>query len=99
MFIVNCSWILQTGWYIVRAFLDAKTREKINILGGGYQTQLLEHVDAANLPEFLGGTCKCMPDGCINRPEGPWKELYAKLPKEADKHNVAYPAQPPKWKK
>lgn len=56
-----------------KGFIDEKTRKKINIEGGKYQKVLLENVDAANLPEFLGGTCKCE-SGCLNTPAGPWAE-------------------------
>ena len=96
MFIVNCSWILQTGWYIIRAFLDTKTRNKINILGSSFKDKLLEHVAIENLPEFLGGACKCMPHGCINQPEGPWKEYYQKFPTE-NGTDTDYPTPPAKW--
>lgn len=94
---MNCSWILQTGWYIVRSFLDAKTRGKINILGGEFQKALLEHVLPENLPDFLGGTCQCKPNGCLNQSEGPWKQYYEKFPREEDPADASVPSPPAKW--
>lgn len=45
----------------------AQTLEKIHILGSNFQSVLLEYIDAENLPDFLGGTCRCqhMPGGCV----------------------------------
>ena len=43
---------------MIKGWLDEKTRNKISILGGGYSKKLLEHVDADQLPEFLGGNNK-----------------------------------------
>jgi fructose-specific phosphotransferase system IIC component len=33
--------------------------------------QLLEYVDETNIPDFLGGACKCK-GGCSNADIGPW---------------------------
>ena len=98
MFIVNCSWIIKAGWWIVKAFLDEKTVSKINIYGSGYREELLKHVAAENLPSFLGGKCECKPGGCINQSDGPWKKIYDQVPKEDDEKNVTYPPLPQKWK-
>lgn len=56
-FIVNAPFLFAGVWAIVKSFIDEKTRKKIQIKGGSYQKDLLEIVDAENLPDFLGGTC------------------------------------------
>lgn len=56
-FIVNAPFLFTGVWAIVKSFLDEKTRKKILIKGGSYQKDLLELVEAENLPDFLGGTC------------------------------------------
>lgn len=98
MFVVNCSWLLRTGWVVVKGFLDSKTRDKIKILGSEYQEELLKIIDKENLPEFLGGTCICKPNGCLMQPAGPWKEYYDKFPKDSDPNDTTVPPTAPKWK-
>lgn len=97
MFIVNTSWLLQTGWMIIKPFMDSKTREKIHILGSSYQKDLLEFVPAENLPTFLGGKCECKPLGCLRECPGPWKTTFDQFPKEDDAHNTFVPQFPAKW--
>jgi hypothetical protein len=53
--------------------LDENTVSKIHILGSNYQKQLLELVDADQLPKIYGGTCEC-PNGCENSDIGPWND-------------------------
>jgi hypothetical protein len=98
MYIVNCSWVIKAGWWIIKKFLDEKTVAKMHILGSDYKDELLEHVDAANLPSFLGGACQCKPHGCILQDDGPWKSVFEKFPKEENESDVAYPPFPAKWK-
>ncbi len=97
MFVVNCSWLLKTGWVVIRGFLDAKTRDKIHILGSNYQAELLKFIDKENLPEFLGGTCRCEPNGCLGQLAGPWKEYYDKFHNDEDPNDFRVP-DPPKWR-
>jgi hypothetical protein len=59
MFIVNAPMLFTGVWAVVKGFLDERTRQKIKICGSKYQKELLEVVDVDNLPDFLGGTCKC----------------------------------------
>lgn len=56
-------------------FLSVHTQ--IIMLGSDYLETLLRHVDAANLPDFLGGTCTCAyKGGCLAQPwAGPWNEI------------------------
>ncbi len=98
MFIVNTSWLLQAGWMIVKGFLDQKTRDKIQILGSSYKEKLCEFIEEDNLPEFLGGKCKCLPEGCLNKCEGPWKVYLNKFGSDTDEHDLRVPPLPEKWK-
>ncbi|KAI8921080.1 CRAL-TRIO domain-containing protein [Powellomyces hirtus] len=70
LFIVNTPGIFTRAWNIVKRWLDKRILEKIFILDSNYQDVLLQHIDPENLPEFLGGTCKCshMPGGCVPSP-------------------------------
>lgn len=45
MMICNSPWAFTAVWAIVKNFVDERTREKINIIGGGYKEKLLELVD------------------------------------------------------
>ena len=51
-------------WAIIRPWLDPVTRDKFRVLGSNYQSELLEVIDAENLPVEYGGTCKCE-GGCV----------------------------------
>ncbi len=98
MFFVNTSWLLRTAWVIVKGFLDSKTVGKIKILGGDFKEELLKHIDAENLPTFLGGTCQCAPEGCLIRCEGPWKKYIDRFPKDDDEKDLTLPPLPEKMK-
>lgn len=63
-------------WAVAKNFVDEKTRKKITIIGGGYKKVLLENIAEENLPDFLGGTCKCEDKGgCLNSNFGPWDQF------------------------
>ncbi|KAG0498415.1 hypothetical protein HPP92_003106 [Vanilla planifolia] len=75
MFIINAGPGFRLLWNTVKGFLDPKTTAKIHVLGNKYQSKLLEVIDANQLPEFLGGTCKCANEGgCLRSDKGPWKD-------------------------
>jgi hypothetical protein len=74
LFIVNTGLLFKAAWSVCKAFLDEKTRKKIVTVGSDYKKKLLEHVDAANLPQFLGGDCNCQPLGCMHSNSGPWND-------------------------
>lgn len=75
MFIINAGHGFRLLWNTIKGFLDPKTTSKIHVLGNKYQSKLLEVIDASELPEFLGGTCKCANEGgCLRSDKGPWKD-------------------------
>jgi len=43
--IVNAPMLFTGVYAIIKAWLDEKTRQKIQIIGGGYKKKLLEIVD------------------------------------------------------
>jgi len=54
--IVNAPWVFTGVYSAIKGWIDEKTRKKIQIIGGGYKKDLLNDIDADQLPEFLGGT-------------------------------------------
>jgi hypothetical protein len=71
MFIVNAPKIFTIMWSIIKPWIDKRTKAKISIIGNDFLPQLLEYIDADDLPSFLGGNCMC-PNGCICSNAGPW---------------------------
>ncbi|KAI7739159.1 hypothetical protein M8C21_027267 [Ambrosia artemisiifolia] len=75
MYIINAGSGFRLLWSTVKSFLDPKTTSKIHVLGTKYQNQLLEMIDASQLPTFLGGTCTCADKGgCMRSDKGPWQD-------------------------
>ncbi|KAG0592682.1 hypothetical protein KC19_1G272500 [Ceratodon purpureus] len=75
MFIINAGTGFRLLWNTIRGFLDNKTAAKINVLGGNYQSKLLDIIEPSQLPVFLGGTCTCAEEGgCLMSDKGPWKD-------------------------
>ena len=74
---------------MVKNWLPTQTAEKISISGPDYQSAILAHVDANNLPQNLGGKCTCdeaaHADACGKQPlcevsdAGPWSPAFAEL--------------------
>ncbi|KEZ43136.1 hypothetical protein SAPIO_CDS5027 [Scedosporium apiospermum] len=73
LYLINAPWGFSTVWSVVKGWIDPVTVQKIHILGGGYQAELLKQVPAENLPVEFGGTCKCE-GGCQLSDMGPWRE-------------------------
>eukprot|EP00357_Protocruzia_adherens_P022872 CAMPEP_0114979626 /NCGR_PEP_ID=MMETSP0216-20121206/4476_1 /TAXON_ID=223996 /ORGANISM="Protocruzia adherens, Strain Boccale" /LENGTH=384 /DNA_ID=CAMNT_0002340973 /DNA_START=215 /DNA_END=1369 /DNA_ORIENTATION=- len=88
MYIVNAPMLFTGVWAIVKVWVDPKTRAKITILGGKYQNQLLEHVEAENLPTWLGGTSEC--DDFLINEAGPWcdPQFNGEAEKKAEEKKV-----------
>ncbi|PKI41568.1 hypothetical protein CRG98_038079 [Punica granatum] len=73
LFIVNAASGFRMLWRALKAFLDARTLAKIQVLGSNYHSELLEDIDPSNLPSFLGGNCTCSDyGGCLLSDKGPW---------------------------
>ena len=73
LYIINAPWGFSSVFSIVKGFLDPVTVKKIHVLGSGYQSELQQQVPKENLPEILGGSCKC--EGtCALSDLGPWKD-------------------------
>ncbi|KAJ3308766.1 cytosolic factor, phosphatidylinositol/phosphatidylcholine transfer protein [Boothiomyces sp. JEL0838] len=73
MYIINAPMLFTAVWSMVKQLLDEVTVKKINIVGSNYKNALLESIDEQNLPDFLGGSCKC-PGGCEKADIGPWND-------------------------
>ena len=75
-FVVNAPMVFSALYAIIKGFLDERTRSKVRIMGSNYRPVLLQHIDAENLPEFLGGTCTCshVEGGCMRSNAGPWND-------------------------
>ncbi|KAK4098689.1 hypothetical protein N658DRAFT_499144 [Parathielavia hyrcaniae] len=73
LYLINAPWGFSTVWGVVKGWLDPVTVQKIHVLGGGYQKELLAQVPAENLPKQFGGKCEC-PGGCEMSDMGPWRE-------------------------
>ncbi|KAL9625581.1 MAG: hypothetical protein Q9160_000294 [Pyrenula sp. 1 TL-2023] len=89
LYLINAPWGFSNAFNFVKGFLDPVTVQKIHILGGGYQTELLEQVPKENLPKQFGGECECK-GGCMLSDAGPWQESeWAKAPKWAKEETAA----------
>lgn len=73
LYLINAPWGFSTVFSVVKGWLDPITVEKIHVLGGNYQKELLAQVPAENLPTILGGTCNCE-GGCALSDQGPWTD-------------------------
>ncbi|KKA26989.1 hypothetical protein TD95_000529 [Thielaviopsis punctulata] len=88
LYLINAPWGFSTVWSYVKRWLDPVTVEKIHVLGSDYKTQLLAQVPAENLPEKLGGTCKCQ-GGCSFSDAGPWRDPQWARPAKWEKAATA----------
>uniref|UniRef100_A0A0D9YDQ2 CRAL-TRIO domain-containing protein n=1 Tax=Oryza glumipatula TaxID=40148 RepID=A0A0D9YDQ2_9ORYZ len=75
LYIINAGQGFKMLWGTIKSFLDPQTASKIHVLGSKYQNKLLETIDESELPDFLGGKCRCEEHGgCIKSDKGPWKD-------------------------
>ena len=72
--LVNVGFLFRAVWSMVKAFIDPKTQNKINLLKSTYKDDLLALIDEENLPSFFGGKCTCSGFlyGCLGSDIGPW---------------------------
>lgn len=81
-YIINAPWGFGMVWNVIKGWLDAVTREKVHILGSGYQQELLDQIPAENLSKRYGGTCEC-DGGCDFSDAGPWTQPEWATPQKA----------------
>ncbi|XP_009120130.1 phosphatidylinositol/phosphatidylcholine transfer protein SFH14 isoform X1 [Brassica rapa] len=76
MFIVNAGIGFRTLlWPAAQKLLDPMTIAKIQVLEPKSLSKLHEAIDSSQLPEFLGGLCKCANEGgCLRSNKGPWND-------------------------
>ena len=53
-FIINTPTIFKIIWKVVKPMLDARTLEKIFILGSDYQQTIFQHIPKKNIPKEFG---------------------------------------------
>ena len=64
IYLVNVGYVVHSALTLIKPFLDHRVQEKIVLLKPNELHRLLDEVDRENLPEFLGGTCRCE-GGCV----------------------------------
>ncbi|TVU35405.1 hypothetical protein EJB05_17292 [Eragrostis curvula] len=75
LYIINAGQGFKMLWGTIKSFLDPETASKIHVLGNKYQNKLLEVIEDSELPDFLGGKCRCEEyGGCLKSDKGPWKD-------------------------
>ncbi|RHN41742.1 putative CRAL-TRIO lipid binding domain, CRAL/TRIO domain-containing protein [Medicago truncatula] len=76
MYIVNAGpGFRKMLWPAAQKFLDAKTIAKIQVLEPKSLFKLHDIIDSSQLPDFLGGSCKCPGEGgCLRSSKGPWND-------------------------
>ncbi|KAM7258831.1 hypothetical protein ACFE04_014572 [Oxalis oulophora] len=75
LFIINAGSGFKMLWNVLKAFMDARTLSKIQVLGNDYLSTLIQFIDPSELPTFLGGNCICSNSGgCLMSEKGPWKD-------------------------
>ncbi|KAL6839848.1 hypothetical protein ACP4OV_029658 [Aristida adscensionis] len=75
LYIINAGQGFKMLWGTIKSFLDPETAAKIHVLGSKYENKLLEIIDESELPDFLGGKCRCEEyGGCPKSDKGPWKD-------------------------
>lgn len=66
IWIVNAPWFFAKCWQAMSHLLVPRTAEKLRVFSPSETKAFLrEVIDPENLPDFLGGTCRC-PGGCVS---------------------------------
>jgi len=84
MIFINAPWMFPALFRLIKTFMDPHTLSKIEFIQGNPTKRLLELIDADNLPEEYGGTCKC-DGGCVPVVDRETLEKEAALEKEKEK--------------
>lgn len=75
LYIINAGSGFRALWKVLKAFMEARTLAKIQVLGTNYLSTILQTIEPSNLPDFLGGTCTCSATGgCLLQDKGPWTD-------------------------
>eukprot|EP00434_Breviolum_minutum_P032859 symbB.v1.2.029062.t1/scaffold3144.1/size62492/2 len=56
VFVVNAPMVFVALFRLIKTWLDPVTAAKIQVIGSNFQSKLLEHIDADQLPRDYGGT-------------------------------------------
>eukprot|EP01007_Sphenomonas_quadrangularis_P000093 NODE_1041_length_1030_cov_452.697248_g865_i0.p1 GENE.NODE_1041_length_1030_cov_452.697248_g865_i0~~NODE_1041_length_1030_cov_452.697248_g865_i0.p1 ORF type:complete len:307 (-),score=55.66 NODE_1041_length_1030_cov_452.697248_g865_i0:78-998(-) len=102
VYVVNAPTAFGGAWKILSHLMDANTRSKIQVLGKDYMQTLSQHVDPAQLPNFLGGGCRYCPNGCLSSvtfgspdPAKPYLRIASRFSKTASKDDDSSPSPAP----
>jgi hypothetical protein len=86
MYIVNSPTVFPMIWNAIKGMIDPGTRAKTHVINAKHtKEKLLEVIAPDQLPFFLGGACKCLPNdpshegedsdfGCLSSNKGPWND-------------------------
>jgi len=55
-YLVNCGWLFQAAWTVIKQFLHQDTVAKIVVLGSDYKRKLANE-GITKIPTYMGGTC------------------------------------------
>mmetsp|Transcript_23385 Transcript_23385/g.34902 ORF Transcript_23385/g.34902 Transcript_23385/m.34902 type:complete len:308 (-) Transcript_23385:171-1094(-) len=57
-YLINAPFVFMPVWAVIKVWLDPKTADKFRVLGRNFQDELLQQIDADQLPVDMGGTAE-----------------------------------------
>lgn len=66
MVVMNAGWVVKSLWVIISPFIDPITSQRIKF--AKKHEDLAEFIDVEQIPQFLGGRCKCKDGKCLESP-------------------------------